>query len=225
MAEPGAAGLVRAACPVGAWMDGVRDRARLPWVWRVAEGGAEFAGSRLPYRCGTAAQQLRVPRLPRIPGLPTLFPAPGASVSPVPVSGRRWASSWGRSTGGSGGPQRVWRGAASPRPVPFGRSVPCRPRRLLPAALGTAGRLARKPFRATFDRVAGPAAELTHVFLQHCKNCYSQQPASSLKAYFEEQNKKLSPLPLVILYWSSFVVGVFQWLFFLACSLYNLSVL
>lgn len=158
MAEPGAAGPVRAACPVGAWMDGVRDRARLPGVWRVAEGGAEFAGSRLPDRRGTAAQQLRVPRPPRIPGLPTLFPSPGSSVSPVPVSGSRWASSWG-----------MCRRAASPRPF---RALP--PAAAAPAALGTAAPPARKLFRAAFDRVAGPAAELTHVFLQHCKNCYSQ---------------------------------------------------
>lgn len=85
-----------------------------------------------------------------------------------------------------------------------------------------AGRPARRGLRAALGRVAGPAAELTHVFLQHCENCYSQQPASSIKAYFEELNKKPSPVPLVILYWSSVVVGVFMWVFFLACGLCNL---
>lgn len=40
-----------------------------------------------------------------------------------------------------------------------------------------------------------------------------------MEAYFEEQNKKPSPVPLVILYWSNFVDEVFLWVFFLACSL------
>lgn len=152
-------------------------------------------------------------------GFPPHFPAPGASPSPVPVSGSRRASPRGNSSGGSGGPQRVWRGAPSPRPVPPGRARPCRPPRVSPAAPGPAGGLAGKRFRATFHCVAEPAAELTHVFLPHCANCYSQQPASSIEAYFEEQNKKPSPVPLIILYWSNFVDEVFLWVFFLACSL------
>lgn len=109
-------------------MDGVRDRARLPWVRSVAEGGAKFAGSRLPDPRGTAARPLRVPRprVPRpsrVPGLPTPLPCSRCFPQPCPGVGKQ--------TGLSAGEQQrwLWRAAArvargalpsprAPRPCP-----------------------------------------------------------------------------------------------------------
>lgn len=49
------------------------------------------------------------------------------------------------------------------------------------------------------------------------KTAISSRLLPLFKAYFEEQSKKPFPAPLVILYCSSFLVGVFLWVFFLAC--------
>lgn len=116
-------------------MDGVRDRAPLPWVRRVAEGGAKFAGSRLPDPRGTAARPLRVPRprVPRpsrVPGLPTPLPRSRCFSQPCPGVGKQ--------TGFFVGAQqrRLWRAAA--RVARGALPSPCAPRPCpaLPPAAG-----------------------------------------------------------------------------------------
>lgn len=131
-AVPGAAGPVRAACPVGAWMDGVRDRARLPGMRRAAEGGAEFAGSRLPDPRGTAARPLRLPRPPRVPGLP--IPLPRSRCLPQPCPGV------GKQTGFFVGAEqrRLWRAARGWALGPCPSPVPC-PCPRAPSSAGAGG--------------------------------------------------------------------------------------
>lgn len=109
-------------------MDGVRDRARLPWVRSVAEGGAKFTGSQLCDPHGTAARPLRVPRprvprLSRVPGLPTPLPCSRCFPQPCPGVGKQTGFFLGAQQ------RRLWRAAArvargalpsprAPRPCP-----------------------------------------------------------------------------------------------------------
>lgn len=115
-------------------MDGVRDRARLPWERRVAQRGAKFAGSRLSGPRGTAARPLRVlrPRMPRpsrVPGLPTPLPCSRCFPQPCPCIEKQTSLFVGAQH------QWLWRAAArvagglfpSPRaPRPFPALPPVR---------------------------------------------------------------------------------------------------